>query len=206
MPSTKSLRFRDSHSPQTIRVPKESRGRPESPLVSSAEAKNSVLQEKARKAPFPCLPQEIHFLRSPFASTGWAPKVSKGRPESPLVASAEAKSSEKQKKKVKALSLAFRKRSIFLWSPSASTGWAPKVSKGRPESPLVASAEAKAPEKQEKKVKALSLALHKKSVSCGRFRPPAGGRGTFPARESTQRAPGAAKGCMSHGRPRTPRC
>ena len=89
-------------------------------------------------------------------------------------------------------------------SPSASTGWAPKVSKGRPESPLVASAEAKAPEKQKKKVKALSLAFHKKSISCERFRPPAGGRGTFPARESTQRAPGAAKGCMSHGRPRTP--
>ena len=60
--------------------------------------------------------------------------------------------------------------------------------------------------KQEKAGKALSLAFHKKSVSCERFRPPAGGRGTFPARESTQRAPGAAKGCMRRGRPRTPRC
>ena len=48
------------------------------------------------------------------------------------------------------------------------------------------------------------LAIHKKSISCERFRPPAGGRGTFPARESTQRAPGAAKGCMRHGRPRSP--
>ena len=50
----------------------------------------------------------------------------------------------------------------------------------------------------------LSPALHKECVSCERFRPPAGGRGTFPARESTQRAPGAAKGCMSRGRPDPP--
>ena len=57
--------------------------------------------EKSKKDSFPCLPQEIHFLRSPSASAGWAPKVSKGRPESPLVASAEAKSSEKQKKESK---------------------------------------------------------------------------------------------------------
>ena len=37
------------------------------------------------------------------------------------------------------------------------------------------------------------------SSACGRTR-------YFPTRESTQRVPGAAKGCMSHGRPRTPRC
>ena len=35
------------------------------------------------------------------------------------------------------------------------------------------------------------------SSACGRTR-------YFPTRESTQRVPGAAKGCMSHGRPRTP--
>ena len=45
-------------------------------------------------------------------------------------------------------------------------------------SPLVASAEAKSPEKQ-KKEKLFPLAFHKKFVSRGRFRPPAGGRGTF---------------------------
>ena len=33
--------------------------------------------------------------------------------------------------------------------------------------------------KAEKARKVLSPAFHKKSVSCGRFRPPAGGRGTF---------------------------
>ena len=62
------------------------------------------------------------------------------------------------------------------------------------------------PAKREKQEKLFSPAFHKECVSCERFRPPAGGRGTFPARESTQRAPGAAKGCMSRGRPRTPRC
>ena len=69
---------------------------------------------KSKKVSFPLPSARDLFLWSPSASTGWAPKVSKGRPESPLVASAEAKSSEKQKKKVKALSLAFRKRSFFV--------------------------------------------------------------------------------------------
>ena len=44
---------------------------------------------------------------------------------------------------------------------------------------MVASAEAKSLEKQKKDSKALFLASYKKPVSCGRFRPPAGGRGTF---------------------------
>ena len=61
--------------------------------------------------------------------------------------------------------------------PFAAKG--PKVSKGRSESPLVASVEAKSPKKQKKESKALSSASHKKPVTCGRFRPPAGGRGTF---------------------------
>ena len=37
------------------------------------------------------------------------------------------------------------------------------------------------------------------SPACGRAR-------YFPSLESTQRLPGASKGCMSRGRPRTPRC
>ena len=45
---------------------------------------------KVRIGSFPCLAQEIYFLwQVPCAAGG--PKVSKGRPESPLVASAEAK-------------------------------------------------------------------------------------------------------------------
>ena len=64
----------------------------------------------------------------------------------------------------------------FLWSPSASTGWTPKVSKGRPESPLVASAEAKSPEKQKKKERLFPLPpqetcfLWEVSPACGRTR------------------------------------
>ena len=77
----------------------------------------------------------------------------------------------------KTLSLAFHKESVFLHHPFAAKG--PKVSKGRAESPLVASVEAKSPKKQKKESKALSSASHKKPVTCGRFRPPAGGRGTF---------------------------
>ena len=54
----------------------------------------------------------------------------------------------------------------------------PKGSRGRSESPLVAPAGAK-PCKTGKARKALSPAFHKECVPCERFRPPAGGRGTF---------------------------
>ena len=78
LPITKNLRFHGSHPPQKIRAPKGSGGRPESPLVASAETKNAVLQEKARKAPFPCLPDEIYFLWSPSVSTGGCRRFPKG--------------------------------------------------------------------------------------------------------------------------------
>ena len=133
------------------------------------------------------------------------PKVSKGRSESPLVASAEAKPCETEKAR-RPFSLPSTRNPFLVENPICIKRWAPKVSKGRSESPLVASAEAKSSAKQKRARNPFSLAIHKKPVPCERFRPPAGGRGTFPARESTQRAPGAAKGCMSHGRPRTPRC
>ena len=57
-----------------------------------------------------------------FSSAARGPKVSKGRPESPLVASAEAKSPEKQKKDSKALSLASPQESCFLWEVSSACG------------------------------------------------------------------------------------
>ena len=91
-----------------------------------------------------------------------------------------------------------------MWPPSALTGWAPKVSKGRPESPLVASAEAKPPAKQKKERKILSLASHKKSVSCGRFRPPAGGRGTFPRGKVPKGRRGRPKGACGVAAPGPP--
>ena len=55
--------------------------------------------------------QNLLCCKFPFAAKG--PKVSKGRPESPLVASAEAKSSVKRENTRKALSLPFI-RNLFL--------------------------------------------------------------------------------------------
>ena len=80
----------------------------------------------------------------------------------------------------------------------------PKVSKGRSESPLVASAEAKPSVKQKKESKALSLAFHKGSVSCGRFRPPAGGRGTFPHGKVPKGCRGRPKGACLMAAPGPP--
>ena len=82
--------------------------------------------------------------------------------------------------------------------------WGPKVSKGRAESPLVASAEAKPPAKQKKESKLLSIALRKKPVSCGRFRPPAGGRGTFPHGKVPKGCRGRPKGACLMAAPGPP--
>ena len=82
--------------------PKVSKGRAESPLVASAEAKPSV-KRKEKGRSFPCLPQGICFFAPPLCSKG--PKVSKGRSESPLVASAEAKSPVRRKKQGSIFSL-----------------------------------------------------------------------------------------------------
>ena len=59
-------------------------------LAASRETKN------ARKAPFHCHSQEIFYR---FLQQQSAPKVSKGRAESPLVASAEAKPRETEESK-----------------------------------------------------------------------------------------------------------
>ena len=132
------------------------------------------------------------------------PKESRGRPESPLVASAEAKSSAKQEEYKEGPSLAFHKKPVFCCTNSLMQQGGPKVSKGRSESPLVASAEAKSPEKRKKESKALSLASHKKSVSCGRFRPPAGGRGTFPHGKVPKGCRGRPKGACLMAAPGPP--
>ncbi len=97
---------------------------------------------------------------------------------------------------------AFHKESVFLRHPFAAKG--PKVSKGRSESPLVASVEAKSPKKQKKESKALSSASHKKPVTCGRFRPPAGGRGTFPHGKVPKGCRGRPKGACLMAAPGPP--
>ena len=201
VPATRNLFLVES--PMRSKGPKVSKGRPESPLVASAEAKPSVMRGKQGRL-FSCLPQGICFLwNPPMRSKG--PKVSKGRPESPLVASAEAKAFVIRKRKVGPFP-AFRKKAVSCgrFRPRIQ-GWAPKGSRGRSESPLVASAEAKSFVIREKKGRPFSCLpqavcfLWEVSSACGRTR-------YFPSLESTQRVPGAAKGCMEHGRPRTPRC
>ena len=79
-----------------VATPKVSKGRSESPLVASAEAKPCET-EKARR-PFSLPSTRNPFLvENPIRLKRWAPKVSKGRSESPLVASAEAKPCETEK-------------------------------------------------------------------------------------------------------------
>ena len=69
---------------------------------------------------------------------------------------------------------------------------------------MVASAEAKPPAKQKKESKTLSLACHKESVSCERFRPPAGGRGTFPHGKVPKGCRGRPKGACLMAAPGPP--
>ncbi len=145
-------------------APKVSKGRAESPLVASAEAKPCET-EKARR-PFSLPSTRNPFLvENPICIKRWAPKVSKGRSESPLVASAEAKPCETEKAR-RPFSLPSTRNPFLVENPIRIKRWAPKVSKGRAESPLVASAEAKSSAKQKRARNPFSLAIHKKSISC----------------------------------------
>ena len=125
------------------------------------------------------------------------------RPESPPGRLRRGESLCDTWKARKALPLPSSRNLFLVEFPIRSKG--PKVSKGRPESPLVASAEAKPFAIREKKGRPFSCLpqavcfLWEVSSACGRTR-------YFPSLESTQRVPGAAKGCMRRGRPRTPRC
>ena len=121
-----------------------------------------------------------------------------------MVASAEAKSSAKQGKARRVFPQPSTRNLFFVKNPIRSKRRAPKVSKGRSESPLVASAEAKLSAKQRKARKLFSFAFHKKSVSCGRFRPPAGGRGTFPHGKVPKGCRGRPKGACLVAAPGPP--
>ena len=108
------------------------------------------------------------------------PKISKGRAESPLVASAEAKSPAKRKKKVKLFPLPTTSNLFFVTIFALQQGMDPRRFPKGDRKALWSPPQRRNPlRNRKKKVKLFSLAFHKKSVSCGRFRPPAGGRGTF---------------------------
>ena len=138
-------------------------------MVASAEAKPSAKQGKARRV-FPQPSTRIPvFVKNPIRSKRRAPKVSKGRAESPLVASAEAKPSAKQGKARRVFPLPSTRNLFFVKNPIRSKRRAPKVSKGRAESPLVASAEAKSSAKQRKARKVFPLPSTRSQFLVGGF-------------------------------------
>ena len=92
------------------------------PPWSPPQRRNPPQNRKGKEGPFPCLPQEIYlFVPSPPPTDRGAPKGSRGRSESPLVASAEAKPSPKQKKQGR-LFLCLPQEICFLWEVSSACG------------------------------------------------------------------------------------
>ena len=175
-------------------------------LVASAEAKSSVIREKeGRLFPLPS-------TRNQFLVEGFTHSQRDGPPEG--VQGAIGKPPGRLRRgeilcnmgKGRPFPLPSTRNQFLVggFAHSQRDG-PPKGSRGRAESPLVASAEAKSSVIRERQAgsspclpQEISF-LWEVSPACGRTR-------YFPTRESTQRVPGAAKGCMSHGRPRTPRC
>ena len=134
-----------------------------------------------------------------------APKGSRGRSESPLVASAEAKPSPKQKKGGRLFPCLPQEIYLFVPSPPQQIG-GPRRGPGGDRKAPWSPPQRRNPPQNRKSKEGPFLCLPQEicflwevSSACGRTR-------YFPSLESTQRVPGAAKGCMRHGRPRTPRC
>ena len=73
MPPTKNPFFVDPPSVSKGGTPKVSKGRPESPLVASAEAKLLAKQKKARRG-FPLPPTKNPFFVAPIPLKGWNPE------------------------------------------------------------------------------------------------------------------------------------
>ena len=118
------------------------------------QRRNPLRNRKKPGRLFPLLSTgNASLVESSICFKRWAPEGvqgASGKPP-PLVASAEAKPSEKQEKARKAFFLAIHRICITCGkSPFASRGGPPKGSRGRAESPLVASAEAKPSAKQKK--------------------------------------------------------
>ena len=186
-----------------VATPKVSKGRSENPLVASAEAKPCET-EKARNPFSLVIHKKSISCRKPYSHQEVGPEGFQRAIGKPFGRLRRGEILRNRKSK-EDLSLAIHKKSISCRKPYPHQEVGPEGfqrASGKPFGRL-----RRGETLQNRKSKEdLFLAIHKKPVPCERFRPPAGGRGTFPARESTQRAPGAAKGCMRHGRPRTPRC
>ena len=110
--------------------------------------RNLLRNRKKNVKLFPLPPTRNPFLVVPIRFNRWTPKVSKGRSESPLVASAEAKLSMKQEKARRTLSLPpirklflvggfVRLRADEVLSPR---GKVPKGRRGRPKAACLVAA------------------------------------------------------------------
>ena len=181
--------------------PKVSKGRAESPLVASAEAKPSVKREEVRKV-FP-LPSTrnlffcaTHLLQGP---EGFQRAIGKpfGRLRRGEILCETGKSKE-------GLSSAFHKKPSFCEKPYSLQEAGPEGFQRAIGKPFGRLRRGESSCETEKESKLLSIALHKKSVSCGRFRPPAGGRGTFPHGKVPKGCRGRPKGACLMAAPGPP--
>ena len=170
------------HSPFAAKEPpKVSKGRSESPLVASAEAKLAAKQGKSKESLSLAIHKQSVPCSTPHSQQRYPEGFQRatGKPFGRLRRGETLRETWKSKE---SLSLVLSQESCSMQHPPFATKEPPKVSKGRPESPLVASAEAKPCVKREKARRAFPLPFHKKAVSCERFRPPVGGRGTLKRR------------------------
>ena len=109
----------------------------------------------------------------------------------------------KAEKARKVLSPAFHNK--FIWSVSTPPDrWGPEGVQGAIGKPPGRLRRGETLPKAEKARKVLSFAFHKKSVSCGRFRPPAGGRGTFHHWKVPKGCRGRPKGACGMAAPGPP--
>ena len=157
-----------------------SNGRWESSLSASAEAKPSEKQEKARKAFFLAIHRicitcgKSHLLQEVGPRRG--PGGERKAPWSPP----QRRNPLRNRKSKEALfPLLSTGNASLVESSIYFKRWAPEGVQGATGKPPGRLRRGETLHKTGKARKHLSLASHKKPVPCGRFRPPAGGRGTF---------------------------
>ena len=121
-----------------------------------------------------------------------------------MVASAEAKPPAKQKKKVKLFPLPTTSNLFFVAIFALQQGMDPRRFPKGDRKALWSPPQRRNPLCYRKSKVGLFLAIHKKSVSCGRFRPPAGGRGTFPHGKVPKGCRGRPKGACLMAAPGPP--
>ena len=83
------------------------------------------------------------------------------------------------RKNEEGFSLALHKKSIYLFRLRPQQIGGPRRGPGGDRKAPWSPPQRRNPPQNRKSKEGFSFAFHKKSVSCGRFRPPAGGRGTF---------------------------